>query len=88
MDYVTSYVMNVTAFTDTLLKLLVRLSKLTTVEYHCGLGLSADLPVASFDRQILNDSTQKLHSLKAVFHFNRIIAKRSVFNCVHIISSA
>ena len=25
---------------------------------------------------------------KAVFHFNRIVAKRSVFNCVHIISSA
>ena len=26
--------------------------------------------------------------LKAVFHFNRIVAERSVFYCVHIISSA
>ena len=26
--------------------------------------------------------------LKAVFHFNRIVAKRSVFHCVHIISFA
>ena len=26
--------------------------------------------------------------LKPVFHFNRIVAKRSVFYCVHIISSA
>ena len=25
---------------------------------------------------------------KPVFHFNRILAKRSVFYCVHIISSA
>ena len=25
--------------------------------------------------------------LKAVFHFNRIVAKHSVFYCVHIISS-
>ena len=27
-------------------------------------------------------------ALKPVFHFNRIVAKRSVFYCVHIISSA
>ena len=29
-----------------------------------------------------------LTSVKPVFHFNRIVAKRSVFYCVHIISSA
>ena len=29
----------------------------------------------------------KFGSFKAVFHFNRILAKRSVFYCVHIISS-
>ena len=27
-------------------------------------------------------------ALKAVFHFHRIVANRSVFYCVHIISSA
>ena len=29
-----------------------------------------------------------LNGLKAAFHFNRIVAKRSVFYCVHVISSA
>ena len=29
-----------------------------------------------------------MQCIKAVFHFNRIVAKRSVFYCVHIISSA
>ena len=53
---------------------------------------SKKIPGASFDqselRLLINLTTRRKKTGKTVFHFKRIVAKRSVFNHVHIISSA
>ena len=62
--------------------------------YACDFELLENDDQASRESHSLSNTLNKANTEQsdkrnnAVFHFNRVVAKRSVFYCVHIISSA